>query len=143
MSSTAAKAIGACMLTIVAVVVSPDVFGALNVTIAEMPEDSLSKDAVYVGSLTFIGLVLFGSAMLSRAFEITRKNTQKQSIGASLVISGTLFVAILYLKYAFEYPDTFQESTMIWMTILLFVAIIIGAGMLAPNPKNSSNTQSK
>lgn len=103
----------------------------IPVKIIEMPADSLTKDAVYVGSLTFVGLVMFGSTMLVRAFYINKLDTRKQNIGAGLVIGGTWFLAGTHIMFAFTYNSPTHDGLVPLLSVALAGTILMGGALVA------------
>lgn len=111
------KAAGAGMLDVMALVVGPDVFGQLameivdgsftadivggnlTVHVKETAGDELSRDAVYMDSLTFAGLVVFGSTILMRASRITNQDRKRQNAGAVVAVCGTWILAGVHISY--------------------------------------------
>ena len=101
------------------------------------PSGELHRDAVYMGSMTFAGLALFGSIMLLRAFDINKYDSLKQKGGAMAVVVGTLVMVVLHVTFAFGYFE-FPPSIVALFTVGLVVVIVVGAGLVAPNSKEQS-----
>ena len=95
----------------------------------------LTRDGAFMGSLTLVGLVLFGSTILIRAFGVNRSDSKKQNIGSLMVIGATLFLGIFYTHYAFWYPNSFPNSWMYAGSVGSFVVFVIGAAMVGMTPK--------
>ena len=98
----------------------------------------LTRDGVYVGSLTFAGLAIFGFTILGKALVIGRGDTRKQNLGSFLVISGTLFIIVLYVCFAFQLV-LFSALLMGIATVVAVIVIMAGAVLLAPKRKGPSN----
>lgn len=74
----------------------------IPVRITEMPSDKLSRDAVYVGSLTFAGLALFGSTLLAKA-TLSSTKTQKQKWGVALLYIASFTLIAVHIAFPFMY----------------------------------------
>lgn len=101
---------------------------------------ALTWDGVFVGSLTFAGLAMFGFTILGKALALDSDNKQ-QRIGSMLVIGGTLFIIILYVRFAFQ-SALFTTSMMADATMVLVIVIMAGAVLLAPKRKEPANEAS-
>lgn len=78
-----------------------DVGGAgIQVRVTEMPADRLTKDAVFMGTMTFAGLALFSSSLLTRVYGITKSSPREHRIAAFLILLGSFVLVTLQLSLA-------------------------------------------
>lgn len=101
----------------------------------ETPADTLRPDDVYVGSLTFAGLAMFGFAILGKALSVGRGDTKKQNLGSSLVIFGTLLIIVIHVLFAFQMMDAAMSDVALATLGAVFI-IMAGAVLLAPKRKD-------
>ena len=88
---------------------------------SDLSGEMVSSDVVYTGSLTFAGLVLFGSIMLTRIHTVTIQDPLGRYIGAIMIILGAYLLSLSHMVFAFLYGYIVillgQQSTLIYMTM--------------------------
>ena len=109
------------------------------VKVTEMPADRLTRDAVYMGSMTFAGLALFSSTMLGR---IRRLDSTGRRVAAFLVLVGSFGLVAVHLGTASR-MCCIDPEPFIWdVAVLSFVlALIAATSYLVLAMSDPSNTQ--
>ena len=115
----------------------------IPVVVKEMSEYVLSRDAVYMGSLTFAGLAVFGSSISVYAYSINRRYTWQQKGGALVFTGGTLTLALFHISFAFTYGSGVFGPWMAIISVVLVGMIVAGAGWLFYTPKKQAEVTAK
>lgn len=106
--------------------------------------DTLARDAIYVGSMTFAGLVLFGSTLLTRIYGVTRSDTRIRRLAFIVVVVGLLSLAFVHIWFATtccvgDYAHTLVQVG--YLSIILSVVVIGGYVLLATSQPSSSTLE--
>lgn len=101
--------------------------------------DALSRDAVYLGSITLVAFVVFGSALLARIGRVVKSGSTVDYIVAALVIVCSAGVVLTHILLAIKMSSTDPTySTLaayLAATLILLVIITAGHTWIQVRPK--------
>ena len=89
-------------------------------------EDELSRDAAYIGSMTFAGLGLFGSSLLARIFGINKSAPRPRRIAVFMVTTGSFGMVAIHLGLAARIC-CFDSWPPLWFFLVLSFALALVA----------------
>lgn len=95
---------------------------AIQVAVTELPQDRLTRDAVYMGAMTFAGLALFSSTLLTR---VRRLDIKKRRNAAYLVCAGSFWLAIIHLGLAARMCCNDPGQFIWWLVFISFVLVLM------------------
>ena len=94
--------------------------GKLKDVIEAMQVEPLSRDAVYVGSATLVGLAIFGSLIGIRTRDVIKSKIWYLQIGVPMLIIGPYALAITHAVFIFE-PNPEQS---LWFVVPVSISSI-------------------
>lgn len=111
----------------------------IQVEVTKLPPDELTPDAIFTGSLAFVGLALF-STLLSRIHNISESTPPRRRYAAYMVIGGAFGMVGIGLGIAAS-AYNFQFESLTLIINLLFVPAIVylcGYAYLILSPRSNT-----
>ena len=93
--------------------------GSLGIVVIQMGDaDRPDANSIYVGSLTFAGLVLFGSVFLQKVVPAQRQDSWYRKLATICLFEGTLLLAMIHVAFAMASDAIAAVATIVLMGVI-------------------------
>ena len=98
----------------------------------EISKEPLTRDAVFMASLTFAGLGLFGASLLANVYNINKPHPKPHRYAMFVTLTGSYAVVAIQVSLASFVCCNDIDGSLIWgFTTASFVGLVVaGAGFL-------------
>lgn len=116
---------------------------AFGQDVVEISKEPLTKDAVFMGSLTFAGLGMFGASLLANVFNINKPHPKRHRYAMLVTLTGSYGVVAVQVSLASFICCSNIGGSHIWLfTTMSFVGLLMaGCGFLYLILTPASKTQ--